>query len=939
MKKTLVALFLLISFVSFGQYPNGIQTLGNDSNLVMAKGGLKGRLIVYPYADTVAANLERIRQYPGAMIYTTSDGFMWLRNPTATGWVKIGGGTVPGGSFFSVGGNLWPITTPTRNLGSLAPYGGAIGFMTNGIVRFILPNDGLLPMSAGDDSLLVINTSGELGKVAKSAGGGTVTSFSAGNLSPLFTSSVANSTTTPALTFALSNTTARTVFGRATGTGVPSFVGLDTNYIANFSTMVRPLFSAGTGITYDNVTGVFTATGSGGGTDTAYGNFFNSTFPGSSLPSDLTSVTANTTTVSSGLNIRSNGTSGFKTNYLSGTEYTASANYTITTRFRVDTLPCTTCPGLTVGRISINNPFFLDMGVALRNVNGSTGRLVLYMTNNSIAFNPLDSTAAVALAAGNWYRVTIMASVSNIQYKIALLDSTESQYQDETDFQESKYDLQYNTLPVNTPGIVTNTSRVWISNPGGAYTMSLYNEYHYDLLNSSVVVVGTSISTRNYTNVLQNHYVVKAFTNAPQVKYTILAGGGDKLAEFRLRFPELKTIRPQYVVIEGFANDNQASVTTNLRPYLDSIITNGMTPIVFQTVTGANIDTAISNACIDKNVELINVIKYMTGGMFIDGTHPTDEGNIFMAKFLRNEAPEIFNFTGKVDDNVAFAFQRVLGSTNTDIYTPSTNAGFGGTIAPQVAVDIGTNGSFRAQGFQSPTTGSGVEVGFFSTYGYAFSRNATAGTFTDFKVGNQTTEQLILYGTGAVTINEAGADADIRIESDGDANNLFSDGGANRIGIGTGTPSAKAHILATTEQLRIGYDAGNYFSTTVGSGGEVTFDAVGEGASFAFSGKTIEGYTAKYNLQTGTSYTLVAADAGRIISCSNGSDITLTVPAGLPTGFTCTFVQLGAGEIVFTASSTTISNRQSFTKTAGQYAVASITMYSANNFITGGDLQ
>lgn len=55
-------------------------------------------------------------------------------------------------------------------------------------------------------------------------GGGTVTNFTAGSLSPLFTSSVANPTTTPALTFALSTAAANTYFGNATGsTAAPSF--------------------------------------------------------------------------------------------------------------------------------------------------------------------------------------------------------------------------------------------------------------------------------------------------------------------------------------------------------------------------------------------------------------------------------------------------------------------------------------------------------------------------------------------------------------------------------------------------------------------------------------------------------------------------------------------------------------------------------------------
>lgn len=42
------------------------------------------------------------------------------------------------------------------------------------------------------------------------------------------------------------------------------------------------------------------------------------------------------------------------------------------------------------------------------------------------------------------------------------------------------------------------------------------------------------------------------------------------------------------------------------------------------------------------------------------------------------------------------------------------------------------------------------------------------------------------------------------------------------LGIGTTTPSAMIHALATTEQLRLGYDASNYLSFTVGSDNAVT---------------------------------------------------------------------------------------------------------------------
>ncbi len=59
-------------------------------------------------------------------------------------------------------------------------------------------------------------------------GSGTVTSFSAGNLSPLFTSSVATATTTPALTFSLSTQNANLVFASPVsgGAAAPTFRAL-----------------------------------------------------------------------------------------------------------------------------------------------------------------------------------------------------------------------------------------------------------------------------------------------------------------------------------------------------------------------------------------------------------------------------------------------------------------------------------------------------------------------------------------------------------------------------------------------------------------------------------------------------------------------------------------------------------------------------------------
>ena len=69
-----------------------------------------------------------------------------------------------------------------------------------------------------------LTTNGTVLSWAASGGIGTVTSFSSGNLSPLFTTSVANPTTTPAQSFALSTAAAHLFFGNNTAiTAAPAY--------------------------------------------------------------------------------------------------------------------------------------------------------------------------------------------------------------------------------------------------------------------------------------------------------------------------------------------------------------------------------------------------------------------------------------------------------------------------------------------------------------------------------------------------------------------------------------------------------------------------------------------------------------------------------------------------------------------------------------------
>ena len=116
----------------------------------------------------------------------------------------------------------------------------------------------------------------------------------------------------------------------------------------------------------------------------------------------------------------------------------------------------------------------------------------------------------------------------------------------------------------------------------------------------------------------------------------------------------------------------------------------------------------------------------------------------------------------------------------------------------------------------------------------------------------------------------------------------------------------------------------------------VSATSAGALSSYDFAGNAILGFDATLNDQT-DSYTLVAGDAGKVVVLNKGSAVNLTVPSGLGAGFTCSVIQKGAGQVTFVASSTTINNRQSHTKIAGQHGVATLIATASDVFVLAGD--
>ena len=138
----------------------------------------------------------------------------------------------------------------------------------------------------------------------------------------------------------------------------------------------------------------------------------------------------------------------------------------------------------------------------------------------------------------------------------------------------------------------------------------------------------------------------------------------------------------------------------------------------------------------------------------------------------------------------------------------------------------------------------------------------------------------------------------------------------------------------TNIQFWTGTDAAPSVLTLAGS-----FDS---GQNFTVTNKTTAGAYAissgAVNAQTGTTYTLLATDNGKVVTLNNAGAITLTVPSGLGAGFSCVLIQLGAGQVSLTMTGTVLRNIASATKIAGQYGQASLTAYVADNFAFSGDV-
>lgn len=96
------------------------------------------------------------------------------------------------------------------------------------------------------------------------------------------------------------------------------------------------------------------------------------------------------------------------------------------------------------------------------------------------------------------------------------------------------------------------------------------------------------------------------------------------------------------------------------------------------------------------------------------------------------------------------------------------------------------------------------------------------------------------------------------------------------------------------------------------------------------------------NAQTGTSYTLVLSDAGKLITLNNASAITLTIPTNasvaFPIGTVIDITQFGAGQVTVGGSGVTINSADGDKKLRVRYSSASLIKTDTDTWLLVGDI-
>jgi hypothetical protein len=334
------------------------------------------------------------------------------------------------------------------------------------------------------------------------------------------------------------------------------------------------------------------------------------------------------------------------------------------------------------------------------------------------------------------------------------------------------------------------------------------------------------------------------------------------------------------------------------------------------TFTNKSIDLT-DNTLTGTSAELATAISDETGsGALVFGTSPT----LVTPALGTPSALVLTNATGTLTSPtfVTPALGTPASGTLTNCTFPTLNQSTTGTasnVTGTVAVSTGGTGSTTAS---AARTALGVAIGS-DVQAYNSATALTTNKISDFaastsaelagKISDETGSGLLVFGTSPTLVTPA-----LGIPASGTLTNC------------TGLPITGITSSTSAEIATLCSDETGSGSLVFATSPTLVTPVLGTPASGALtnctalpaaqvtagtlqSGMTIPDPTLTFsiNAQTGTTYTPVLADAGKIVTLNNGSAITLTIPpnssVAYPIGSSLTFISIGAGLTTFAQGS------------------------------------